>query len=292
MKIVPVVNINGLLVDIEDAKISVFDRGFLYGDSIYEVTRTYNRIPVLLDEHLDRLWYSAERLSIPMIHSRELIKNEINKTLVKLNQDDAYIRVIITRGEGEIGLDPNLSTNNNLIIITKHLKGYPSWWYEDGVTLITAQIMRNPKNATDPSIKSGNYLNNVMAMTEASKQKAFDAIMLNQQGFVTEGTCSNIWIIKDGVINTPPLHAGILDGITKQQLLKLIKERGLKASELNFTPDDIKNSDECFMSSSTREIVPVKSLDGVTIGTGKPGIITKQLMSLYKNSTRAMTVPK
>ena len=208
-----VININGRVFSPEEAKISVFDRGFLFGDSIYEVARTYEGIPFLLQDHLDRLWKSASRLEMPLLYDQDQISAEVNKTLAELGVEESYFRIVITRGEGDISLDPGEEIKNNLIIIAQEHLPYPTWWYEKGVHVVITNVIRVSKESVDPNVKSGNYLNNVMAFMQARREKAFDSIMLNSNGFVTQGTTSNIWIVKNNTIKTPPLQAGILEGI-------------------------------------------------------------------------------
>ncbi|MBT7608494.1 MAG: branched-chain-amino-acid transaminase [Bacteriovoracaceae bacterium] len=277
------ININGVITGKEDAKVSVFDRGFLFGDSIYEVTLTYDYVLFKLEEHFDRLWESAESLALHISHSRKELTYEVNKTLKQLNEKRAYVRIIITRGEGMIGLDPNLASKNNVIIICKSLPENPNWWYETGVEMIIANILRNPKESMDPSIKSGNYLNNVLAYAEAKKQGAFDAIMLNRDGFITEGTTNNIWMIKNKEIITPPLGAGLLPGITRQTLIELAKLKNLPVSEKNFTRDELYSADESFLTSSTKELVPIVKINGKSIGSAVPGPLTRKLHQIYKD---------
>ncbi len=277
-----IISINKQLLSKSEAKISIFDRGFLFGDSIYEVTLTYNKVPFLLEEHLDRLWNSANALYMPIQFSREELKEEIHRGLTRLNLNRIYIRLIITRGEGLIGLDPDLATQQNLIIIFKELPPNPQEWYEKGVHMVIADIMRNPKKAIDPNIKSGNYLNNVLAMSQAKAKGAFDAIMLNHKGQVTEGTTNNIWIVQGEKVMTPPLKAGLLSGITRATLLKIGQKKGILMSESNFTADTLKNADEVFFTSSTKELVPVTKIDESPIGPGQPGPMTKRLHTLYQ----------
>ena len=277
-----VISINGEFVSREDAKISVMDRGFLFGDSIYEVTVAYDRVPLLLDEHFDRLWFSADSLFMPLQHSREDLRRGIDQGLVKLGDGRVYIRIIITRGEGPIGLDPALGAKQNLVLIFRELPPCPGDWYQEGINLIIADVVRNPKKAIDPNIKSGNYLNNVLAMAQAKAAGAFDALMLNAKGQVTEGTSSNLWMVREGKMITPPLEAGILSGITRATLLKLGKERGLPMEEAHCYPRDLKEADEVFLSSTIKEIVPVVQIDGCSIGTGRPGKLTRQLHEIYK----------
>lgn len=275
------ININGQVVGPEKAFVSVFDRGFLYGDSIYEVTFTINSKPFMLDEHLNRLWFSASRLALPIHLTKDELQMEIEKTLSSLGESRAYVRIIITRGEGEISLDPHTATKNNLVIITKSLATNPSWWYEKGVSVIIADTKRNPKNSIDPNIKSGNYLNNVLAMAEAKDQGVFDAIMLNHQGFVTEGTTSNLWIVKNGSFYTPPIEAGLLSGITRQTLISLAQDHGMSVKEENLTPEDLYQAQEVFLTSSTKLIVPITKIDSQLVSDGTPGPKTLELLEIY-----------
>lgn len=275
-------NINGQIFPPDQARISVFDRGFLYGDSIYEVTRTIKRVPFLLDDHLRRLWLSAEKLDIPMSHSMDYIREQIQETIAALNIDDVYLRIIITRGLGEIGLNPALSQGNNLIIIALPLPEFHSWWYSQGVHIIVADTIRNLKCTVDPSIKSGNYLNNVLAYSEASKQGAFDAIMLNNEGHVTEATTSNVWIVKSGILMTPPLEAGLLEGITRGKLLEIAKLYGLPAIEKNFNADELRAADECFLSATIKQLIPVTKIDHRPLGNGHVGPVSQKLLKLYR----------
>lgn len=275
------ININGNIVDPENAWISVLDRGFLYGDSIYEVTFTINSKPFMLTEHLERLWFSASRLALPIHLTREELEQEIEKTLSALAAPRAYMRVIITRGAGEISLDPNTAGRNNMVIITKTLGENPAWWYEKGVSVIIADTMRNPKNSIDPNIKSGNYLNNVLAMAEARDVGVFDAIMLNHEGNVSEGTTSNIWSVRNGEFITPPLEAGLLSGITRKTLIRLARENGLTVREANITPTELMSADEVFLTSSTKLIVPITQIDSRPVGNGAPGPTSLNLLEIY-----------
>lgn len=277
------INVNGDIVSPEDAKVSIFDRGFLYGDSIYEVTHTYNKIPFLLEEHLKRLEISAAGVFMPLEFDRQFLRNEVNRTCQALDLPRQYIRIIITRGEGEIGLDPALSKKQNFFIITKELPEYPKSWYEKGLSVIVAKVVRNPKKSIDPNIKSGNYLNNVMAMRQAKEAGADDAVMLNHKGQVTECTTSNIWVVQGDKILTPPIQAGLLGGITRKTLLQIGQKAGLHIQESNLTADSLQQADECFLTSSTKEIVPITKIDGQPIGSGAPGTMTKKLMALYKD---------
>ncbi len=278
-----IININGELFSENDAKISVLDRGFLFGDSIYEVTDAKDGKPHFMTEHLERLWESARKIDMEIPFTTDHIRLEVNKALEKLNEERAYIRIIITRGIGEISLSAKSAQNHNLVIITKKLKKNPDWWYEKGVEVIIAKTKRTAPDSIDPSIKSGNYLNNVMAHNEAVKKGAFDAIMLNHEDQITEGTTSNIWIVKNEVFITPPIQAGILEGITRKALLYLLKNTNFSVKEKPISQKELLEADEAFLTSSTRKIVPIIKIDNQTIGSGKPGQYTLNLLKSYKD---------
>jgi branched-chain amino acid aminotransferase len=278
------ININGELFPPENAQISIFDRGFLFGDSVYEVTRTYKGHPLLLEEHMDRLWRSASMIGMEMGFTREELKAQISQTIEKLNPDThIYIRIVVTRGVGEVNLDPDMAEGkNNLVIIAKEKEENPSWWYEKGVHALIANIERTSKENLDPGIKSGNYLNNLLALSQAKKANCFEAIMLNKEGFVAEGTTSNIWMVKDGQLITPPLKAGLLEGITRKTLIHIAKKEKLPIVEENILPSELLAADEAFLTSSTKELVPIVKIDDQTIGSGTPGDSFKKIHKLYK----------
>lgn len=259
-----IVNINGDITHSAEAKISVFDRGFLYGDSIYEVTYTEDNSLLFFNEHLDRLYHSADLLGINIYRTREEITHEAIKTLKHSNYSRAYIRIIITRGESEIGLDPLLSFENSLVIIVKPLPEYPTKMYQKGLKILISSLKRNSKDALDPNAKSGNYLNNVMAIREARSQGFDDAIMINNTGFITEGTTFNIWAVKEGIIYTPPASAGLLKGITRQKIIEIAETEKIELSFSDLTPEFLLKADEVFISSSTKGIMAVSTL-GTTI---------------------------
>ena len=274
-----IVNINGQLLEPEQATISVFDRGFLYGDSIYEVTMSIEGVPFMIEQHLDRLERSARKIGLPLPKSRTQILQEFIRTTNAIQCPKCYVRVIFTRGAGEITLDPTREQNGNLVIIAKELANNPKTWYEKGVSVVIADILRNHQRAIDPSVKSGNYLNNILAMGEAKRAATFDAIMLNHDGNVAEATTSNIWLVERGVFITPPLSAGLLDGITRASLFKLTQ---FNMREENISPERLKAADEIFLTSTTKEIVPIVKVDANTIGSGKPGKHTRQLHQAYQ----------
>lgn len=250
------VSINNKIVDLDNAKISIFDRGFLYGDSIYEVSYSKDRSILFLDEHLDRLYNSANLIGLPIHATRQEIKSSILDLLKASNINDAYFRIIVTRGENDMSLDPFTSSSNNTVIIVKPRPIYAASLYEDGIDLLLSNIIRNPKSATDPNAKSGNYLNNVLAIKEAKERNYSDAIMTNKEGELTEGTTFNIWFIKDNKVITPASRSGLLKGITRQKVLEL-KLDPFKIYETVIFEDDIHNFDEAFITSSTRGIMPV-----------------------------------
>lgn len=276
------VNIDGQIVKGNEAKISVFDRGFLFGDSVYEVTCSLDDKIFRLGQHIKRLRLSAEKINFTIPFEDDFIKDQIKKTLRIAHFKEAYIRLIITRGTGEIGLDPSLAHSPSFIIFCKELTPNPPQWYIEGVKMIIAQTQRNSKNSLDPSIKSGNYLNNLMAHTEAKKEGAFDAIMLNSQGYVTEGTTNNIWIVKNQTVITPPIEAGLLEGLTRKNLLEMMKRAKIEFKEANLLPSDLYQADEAFLTSTTRRIVPIRQIDQSPPFKTIPGPLTSRLMQIYR----------
>lgn len=275
------VNINGTLFSGPEAKISVFDRGFLYGDSVYEATRTFEKRPFRMDQHIDRLFLSAEKISLTPTFSKEVIMSEVLKTIEASPFKDATIRIVLTRGtNSDLGLDPELCSDNNLVIFTKEIKPNPAWWTTDGVSMVFFQ-KTTPVSGSLP--KTGNYQENILAHKEAHTKGAYDAFMVNTQGHVTEGTTSNAWIIKDGVLFTPPLSDGVLDGLTRKALMEMAKRQMLPLPlvEKSLTKEDFLAADECFITSTTRNIVPVTKMGQSLVGSGKPGGITLKLLGLY-----------
>jgi len=274
--------LDGKFVNKEDAKVSVFDHGLLYGDGVFEGIRAYNGKIFKLNEHIIRLYESAKTI---MLHIHMTKEEMIAKTIetVKINNiKDGYVRLVITRGYGDLGLDPKKCKQATIFIIADTIALYPQKFYEEGLAVITVPTRRNTPEALNPRIKSLNYLNNIMAKIEASNAGAFEAIMLNQEGFVAECTGDNIFIIKNGVIITPPTTAGGLEGVTRDTVMKLAESTGFTVKELLFTRHEIFNADECFLTGTAAEIIPVVKVDSRVIGEGVPGTITKKLMSGYK----------
>ena len=277
------VNINGEICRPQDAMISIFDRGFLYGDSIYEVTYSEKGCLLFFEEHLDRLFNSAELLNMHIFLSREEIISEALKTLKASKLERAYIRIIITRGETAITLDPNSSFKNNFVIIVKPQPEYPIEMYEKGIKLFIASVQRNDVKAVNPNAKSGNYLNNVMAISEAKDKGYDDAIMVNKNGDITEGTTFNIWMVSKGVIYTPPKESGLLKGITRAKVIELCRKHNLELKVEAFGTNDILNADEIFITSSTKGIMAVSKInDHITGESLKDWPMIQKLSTLYK----------
>lgn len=274
--------LNGKLVPEEKALVSVFDHGFLYGDGIYETMRAYRGIVFLIDEHIKRLFRSGNLIRLKIPQSEEEIKKSIYRTLKKNNLKDAYIRLSISRGSGEIGLDPELCKEPTFVIITKRFKEYPEELYRKGVTVSIVNTRRNAPEALNPKIKSLNFLNNILAKIEAKEAGTYEAIMLNYRGYLTEGTITNIFFVKRGSIFTPSIEAGILDGITRDLIIRVAERNGKNVKEGLYTPEDLYSADEAFITNTTLEILPVIKIDKNVIGKGIPGSVTKDLHRRYR----------
>jgi branched-chain amino acid aminotransferase len=285
------VYINGKFRDEADATISVFDHGLLYGDGIFEGIRAYNGRVFKLKEHIDRLFYSAKAilLELPMSHA-DLMKAVVD-TCRQNDVRDGYIRLVITRGVGTLGLNPNRCKNPSVIIIAGKIQLYPAELYDKGMDIITVPTVRNLHSALNPAIKSLNYLNNILAKIEANNSGCEEAVMLNAEGFVAECTGDNLFIVKENQVLTPPLTAGALYGITRRVVLDLARELGLQTAEPNLTRYDLFNAEECFLTGTGAELVPVVRIDGRVIGTGKPGPITQRLVSQYHALTKMSGEP-
>jgi len=283
--------IDGKFYNERDAKISVFDHGLLYGDGLFEGIRAYQGRIFKLKEHIDRLHCSARSILLRLpLTSRELTA-AIIATCRQNRLRDAYIRLVVTRGIGTLGLNPNRCKRPSVIIISGKITLYPAAFYERGMEIITVPTTRNLHSALNPAIKSLNYLNNVLAKIEANNGGCEEAIMLNAEGFVAECTGDNLFIVKDGRLLTPPLSAGALYGITRQVVMELAAETGRKAIESNLTRYDLFNADECFLTGTAAELVPVVKIDGRVIGNGKPGRVTRGLMAQYRALTKVSGEP-
>ncbi len=283
--------LDGKLCNERDAKVSVFDHGLLYGDGIFEGIRAYNGRVFKLKEHIDRLFYSAKAilLEIPLTHA-ELMQATVD-TIRANKLRDGYIRLVVTRGVGNLGLNPRSCKKPSIIIIAGKIQIYPTEMYLRGMDIVTVPTVRNLHSALNPAIKSLNYLNNILAKIEANNAGVEEAIMLNSDGFVAECTADNIFIIKNGAVFTPPLSAGALYGVTRQTVIELAEQSGIKVSEPNLTRYDLFNADECFVTGTGAEIMPVVKIDGRVIGNGKPGSTTTKLIAEYKALTQVAGTP-
>lgn len=280
--------VDGKFVDEKKAVVSVFDHGLLYGDGVFEGIRAYNGRVFKLSEHVDRLFYSAKAilLKIPMSHRAicEAVRAACKRNKIR----DGYIRLVVTRGAGTLGLDPNRCSNPQVIIIADKIQLYPETFYKKGLEIVTVPTTRNHTNAVNPAIKSLNYLNNILAKIEAINAGCVEAIMLNSQGFVAECTGDNVFMLKGGQLLTPPLAAGALYGITRSVAIELAESLGIEAKEPNLTRYDLYNADEVFITGTAAEVVPVVKIDGRQIGSGKPGKLTKKLIKAYQDLTNSM----
>ena len=280
------VYINGTLVPVADAKISVYDHGLLYGDGVFEGIRVYGGRAFLLDEHVQRLYESARaiRLEIPL--SPADMAAAVDKTVSANNIGDGYVRLVVTRGAGTLGLDIRRTSNPQVIIIADTITLYPAEIYEQGMKLVTASTIRNHPGALSSRIKSLNYLNNILAKIEGTDAGSPEALMLNHKGEVAECTGDNIFIVKAGVVRTPPTDAGILEGITRNAVMRLARESGRTVEEIALIRHDLYTADECFLTGTAAEVIAVVSLDGRPIGTGKPGPVTQDLRERFHALTR------
>ena len=278
--------IDGKYCDEKDAKISVFDHGLLYGDGVFEGIRAYNGRVFKLREHIDRLFYSAQAILLALPLSHREIMDAVLETCRRNKIRDGYIRLVVTRGVGELGLSPFKCQRPSVIVIAHKIQLYPPELYERGLAIITVPTVRSLHSALNPAIKSLNYLNNVLAKIEAINGGCEEAIMLNAQGYVAECTGDNIFIIKGGAMFTPPLSAGALYGITRSVVMEIARESGMSVSEPDLTRYDLFNAEECYLTGTGAEIIPVVKIDGRVIGTGKPGPVTKSLVEKYHALTQ------
>jgi len=280
------VYINGEYFGKKDAKISVFDHGLLYGDGVFEGIRSYNRLVFKLKEHIDRLYESAHGIMMKISISKKDMEKAVIDTLKSNNLDDAYIRLIVTRGIGDLGLDPRKCKNASIIIITDKIQLYPEKLYKEGLSIITVPTPRNIPEALNPQIKSLNYLNNILAKIEAINSGYEEAIMFTAFGYVAECTGDNIFIIKDNALVTPPAYLGILKGITRSAVMEIGKRIGLDVKEDVLTRHNLFTADECFLTGTAAEIIPVVSIEKRIIGAGKPGKTTLRLMKEFRELTK------
>ncbi|NOZ68212.1 MAG: branched-chain-amino-acid transaminase [Deferribacteres bacterium] len=274
--------IDGKYHDRADARISVFDHGLLYGDGVFEGLRIYNGKVFRLSEHVDRLYRSAKAILLEIPLAKEDMERAVIET-VKVNaKDSGYIRLIVTRGEGPLGIDPLQCGRPSVIIIVSGIQLYPDEYYQKGIEIVTASSRRISPDSLDPRIKSLNYLNNIMAKLEARQAGCLEAVMLNREGFVAECTGDNIFIVKNKELFTPPSYHGALDGITMRTVIEIAGSLDIRTCEAALTRYDLYNADECFMTGTGAEIAPVIKIDGRQIGDGTPGRTTRQLMDKFR----------
>ena len=283
--------IDGKYYDEKNAKVSVFDHGLLYGDGIFEGIRAYNGRVFRLREHIDRLFDSAKAILLEIPISHAAMMKAVVDTCRKNKLRDGYIRLIVTRGKGTLGLNPNRCKAPSIIVIADKIQLYPQELYERGMAIVTVATTRNLSNAVNPAIKSLNYLNNILAKIEANNAGVEEAIMLNSEGFVAECTGDNIFILKGGRMMTPPLSAGALYGITRGVVMDMARESNIPVSEPNLTRYDLFVADECFLTGTGAELIPVTKIDGRVIGTGKPGPVTRSLVKNYHALTQVSGEP-
>ena len=279
--------LNGKLVPREQARISVFDHGLLYGDGVFEGIRAYDGRVFRLSQHLDRLYDSARAIALKIPLTKKKMEEAVIQTLRANSLKNGYIRLVVTRGEGDLGLDPRNCGKPAVFIIVDKIELYPEEWYKKGLELVIVATKRNIPEAIDPGIKSLNYLNNILAKIEASLQNMPEAVMLNREGYVAECTGDNIFIVEENVLITPPFYVGILAGITRQAVIELAREKlGLLVREEAFTRFHLYKADECFLTGTAAEVIPVVKIDGRKIAEGKPGKITTRLIKEFRDLTR------
>jgi branched-chain amino acid aminotransferase len=284
-----IINVNGRTTSEHEAVIPVLDHGFLYGEGIYEVVRTYDGRPFLFDRHLRRMRRSADMIALRLPFTDAELAARVRETIGAFHRQpgvrptqDVYVRILVTRGVGELSYDPASCRTPSIVVIVKPFIGHPPEVYEKGVKVALVPIVRNHPSSINPLIKSNNLLNNALAAQEAFRRGAFDAVMRNYRGEISECSISNLFVVKDGILLTPPLDAGLLAGITREFVIELAPEAGVPVKEAALRDPDLLGADESFLTSSTQEIVPIVRVDDAVIGTGRPGPITGRLRDLYK----------
>jgi branched-chain amino acid aminotransferase len=284
----PVIYLDGQFLPKEEAKISVFDHGFLYGDGVFEGIRAYNGRVFRLDEHVERLYRSAKAIMLNIPCTESEMREAVLETCRRNNLPNGYVRVVVSRGPGDLGIDPkNCHGNATVVIIADKLTMYPQSMYENGMAVVTTATRRNSPAALDPNIKSLNYLNNILAKIEVNRARAADptigeGLMLNLDGYVAEATGDNIFVVTGGTLITPPTYVGILEGITRNCVLELARQHGIPAEERVFTMTTVYGATEIFLTGTGAEVIPVVRVDDRQIADGRPGPITRQLISAFR----------
>ena len=283
------VSVNGRITDAREAVISVFDHGFLYGEGVYETMRTYAGRAFLFDRHMRRLRRSAQLITLPLPFSDDDLAAQIRQTMAaaSLGGSEAYIRVLVTRGIGELTYDPKATPTPSVVIIVKPHVDLPADVYEQGVRVVIVDVVRNHPGSVNPLIKSNNLMNSALAMQEALQRGGFEGVMRNYRGELTECTTANLFIVRDGGALTPPLDAGLLPGITREFLFEVGQETGIAVREQTLRDADLFGADEAFLTSTTREIVPITRVDDRVIGSGAAGPVTRALLSAFRARTRS-----
>jgi len=280
-----IIYLNGNYVGKEDAVISIYDHGFLYGDGVFEGIRAYEGNVFKLTEHIKRLYESAHSIMLEIPHQKEEMADIIIETIRKNKLESAYIRVVVSRGAGDLGLDPRSCSTPTVIVIAEELAIYANDLYERGLKLASVGYRRSSPDVLNPQVKSLNYLNNILVKLSSMQSHADEALILNNQGFVTEGSADNIFIVKNGVIKTPPIYLGALEGITRNAIIDIAKEQGYLVEEVPFTLHDVYTADEVFLTGTAAEVIPVVSVDNRKIGSGYPDVITKDLLNAFRKKT-------
>jgi len=281
------VYIDGQFYPKDKARISVFDHGFLYGDGVFEGIRAYSGRVFKLDEHLVRLYESAKSLMLAIPLSFDEMRQAVLETVRRNGLRDAYIRLVVSRGPGDLGLDPRKCPRPCVVIIADTINLYPAALYEKGLRVVTVATRRNHNEALSPRIKSLNYLNSILAKIEANHLGYPEVLLLNAEGYITEGTGDNVFIYRRGTLITPPNTAGILEGITRAVILELARDMGIPTAETHFTRHDLYTADECFLTGTAAEAIPVVEADGRVIGTGRPGAVTGRLIEAFRAKARS-----
>jgi len=276
------VYIDGDFFDEQEAKISVFDHGLLYGDGVFEGIRFYGGLVFRLEEHIDRLYRSARAILLEIDIPQQEMVEAVLQTIRENGLQDGYVRLVVTRGVGSLGLSPQSCPKPSVIVIASNIQLYSDEKYQNGLTMVTCSTRRPTPASLSPQVKSLNYLNNVMAKIEAQMGGGEEGLMLNEQGFVAECTGDNIFIARDGVVYTPPISAGSLDGITRKAAMEILAEQGVPCIESNLTRYDVYTCDECFLTGTAAEVIAAVELDGRSIGNGKPGVITENCIKGFR----------
>jgi len=275
-------SVNGTVVPAEEARVSVLDNGFAFGDSVYEVLRTYGGVAFEPGRHFRRLRASAARLGISLPASDASLLAQVDALLARAADRESYIRIVVSRGLGDCSYNFERVQGPTVVMIQKPLPAHPAWHYESGIRVAAVDVRRNHPRALDPAIKSSNLLNNILAVREAQSRGAEEPVLLNQEGFVAEGASTNVFLVRSGTVATPPLSAGIVAGITRELVLELLPGLGVPFREEPLRLEDLLGAEEVFMTSTTREVVPVTRVDETSIGDGRPGPLTRRLMEAFR----------